>query len=64
MVHPDLKGGLDGKESSWNSGNLSSIPGSGISPGKENGYPIQYSFLENSTDRGTLAGYSPWGHKG
>ena len=24
-----------------------------------NGYPLQYSCLKNSTDRG----YSPWGHK-
>jgi len=28
-----------------------------------NDYPLQYSCLENSTDRGTLEGYSPWGHK-
>ena len=29
-----------------------SIPGWGRSPGEENGYPLQYSCLENSTDRG------------
>ena len=29
------------------------IPGSGRSLGEENGYPFQYSCLENSTDRGT-----------
>ena len=29
-----------------------SIPGSGRSPGEGNGYPLQYSCLENSTDRG------------
>ena len=29
-----------------------SIPGSGRSPGEENGYPPQYSCLENSMDRG------------
>ena len=28
------------------------IPGSGISPGEENGNLIQYSCLENSMDRG------------
>ena len=28
------------------------IPGSGRSPGEGNGYPLQYSCLENSTDRG------------
>ena len=39
------------------------IPGSGISPGGENGKPLQYSCLENSIDREALAGYSPWGRK-
>ena len=28
------------------------IPGSGISPGKGNGNPLQYSYLENPMDRG------------
>ena len=28
------------------------IPGSGRSPGEGNGYPLQYSCLENSMDRG------------
>ena len=27
-----------------------------------NGYPLQYSSLENSMDR-SLAGYGAWGHK-
>ena len=30
----------------------SSIPGSGRSPGRESGYPLQYSCLENPMDRG------------
>ena len=30
-----------------------SIPGSGRSPQEENGYPLQYSCLENPMDRGT-----------
>ena len=29
-----------------------SIPGSGRSLGRENGYPLQYSCLETSMDRG------------
>ena len=33
-------------------GDADSIPGSRGSPGKENGNPLQYSFLENSMDRG------------
>ena len=37
------------------------IPGSERSPGEGNGYPLQYSCLENSMDRErSLAGYSPW----
>ena len=31
-------------------GDLGSIPGLGRSPGEGNGYPFQYSGLENSTD--------------
>ena len=44
-------GGSDGKESACSVGDLSSIPGLGRSPGKGNGYPLQYSCLENSMDR-------------
>ena len=40
-----------------------SIPGLGRSPGEGNGYPLQYSYLENSIEIGALAGYSPWGRK-
>ena len=29
------------------------IPGSGRSPGEGNGYPLQYSCLENPMDRGS-----------
>ena len=32
--------------------------------GEGNGYPLQCSGLENPHGRGSLAGYSPWGHKG
>ena len=42
----------DGKASACNSGDPGSIPGSGRSPGEGNGHPLQYSCLENSTDRG------------
>ena len=44
--------GLDGKESACNAGDLGSIPGLGRSPGEGNGYPFQYSYLENLMDRG------------
>ena len=33
-------------------GDAGFIPGSGRSPGERNGYPLQYSFLENSMGRG------------
>ena len=39
--------GSDGKESACSAGDLGSIPGSGRSPGEKNGYPLQYSCLEN-----------------
>ena len=45
-------GRSDGKESACNAGNLGSIPGSKRSPGEGNGYPLQYSCLENPMDRG------------
>ena len=43
-------GGSDSKESACNVGDLGSIPGLGRSPGEGNGYPLQYSGLENSMD--------------
>ena len=42
------------KESTCNIGDPGSIPGSGRSPGGRNGYPLQYSCLENPMDRGAL----------
>ena len=44
--------GSDGKESAHNAGDLGSISVLGRSPGAGNGYPLQYSCLENSMDRG------------
>ena len=43
-------GGSAGKESTCNVGDLGSIPALGRSPGEGNGYPLQYSGLENSMD--------------
>ena len=48
----DSPGDLDGKESACNAGDLGSIPGSGRSPRKGNGNPLQYSCLENPMFRG------------
>ena len=46
--------GSAGKESACNVGDQGSIPGLGRSTGEGKGYPLQYSGLENSMDRG------PW----
>ena len=45
-------GGSTGKECACNAGDPSLIPGSGRSSGGGNSYPLHYSCLENSTDRG------------
>ena len=49
----EFPGGSDGKESAHNAGDSGSIPGSKRCPGEGNGYPLQYSYLEDSMDRGT-----------
>ena len=49
---PGFPGGSDGQESACNAGDVGLIPGLGRPPGEGNGYPLQYSFLENSMDRG------------
>ena len=44
-------GSSAGEEPTFSSGDSSSIPGLGRSPGKGNDYPLQYSSgLENSMD--------------
>ena len=49
-----FSGGSDSKESVCSAGDAGSIPGSGRSPGRGHGNPLQYSCLENSMDTG------PW----
>ena len=64
-----FSGGWDSKESACNAEDTGSIPGSGRPPGEGNGYPLQYSCLENSMNRGawqsTVHGvaedWGPWG---
>ena len=41
------------QETACNAGDPGLIPGSGGSPGEENGYPLQYSCLGSPGDRGT-----------
>ena len=47
-----FSGGSDDNETTCSAEDLSSTPGLGIPPGEGNGYPLQYSGLENSKDRG------------
>ena len=47
-----IPGDTDGKESACNAGDLGSISRARRSPGEGNGYPLQYSCLENPMDRG------------
>ena len=51
-----------GKESTCNSGDPGSIPGSGRSP-RGHSKPLQHFCLENPHGHRSLAGYSPWGCK-
>ena len=55
-INKSVKAVAQTEESACNVGDLGSIPGSGRSPRKGNGYPLQYSCLENSMNRG----YSSW----
>ena len=46
----------DGKDSTYNEGDLGLIPGLGRSPGGGHGNPLQYSCLENPHGQRTLGG--------
>ena len=50
-INQGFPGGSDSKESACNAEDPGLIPGSGRSPGEENGNPLQYSWLENPMDR-------------
>ena len=50
LVFSGSPGGLAGKESAHNAGDLGSIPGLGRLPGEGKSYSLQYSGLENSMD--------------
>ena len=53
LEFPGSSDGKEKKKSTCNAGDLDSIPGSGRSPGEKNGSPLQWSYLENSTNRGS-----------
>ena len=50
MSHRGFPGGSASKESACSVGDLDSVSGLGRPPGGGNGYPLQYSGLENSMD--------------
>ena len=56
-------GGLVGKESTCDVGDLGSIPGLGRSLGGGHSNPLQYSCLENPHGQRSLAGAPQWVHK-
>ena len=56
-------GGSHDKEFACNAGDLGLNPGSGRSPRRGHGNPLQYSYLENPYAQRSLAGCSPLGHK-
>ena len=53
MLPKGFPGDSDSKESACNVGDLGSVPELRRSPGEENVYPLQYSFLESSMGKGT-----------
>ena len=52
VLYLGFPGGSDDEESTCNAGDPDSVPGLGRSPEEGDGYPLQYSCLENSMDRG------------
>ena len=64
QVRCSFPGGSDGEESACKVGDLGLTPGSGRSPGRVHGNPLQYScFSGKSQGQRNLVGYSLWGHK-
>ena len=55
--------GFPGGSDACNVGDPGLIPGSGRSPGEENGNPPKYFCPDNSQGQRSLVGYGPWGHK-
>ena len=62
-VCTNFLGTLMVKKSACSAGDSNWIPGWGRSPGEVNRYPLHYSHLENSMDRGAWRTTSHGGHK-
>ena len=64
MKFQNRPGGSDSKESACNARDRCLIPGWERFPGEGNGNPFQYSYLDNSMDRGTWqTTVHAWGHR-
>ena len=61
--HLGFPGDSDGKEPTFNVGDMGLIPGVGRSPEEGKGYPLQYSGPGEFHGLRSLAGYSTWGCK-
>ena len=61
--YKDFPGGSVVKNPLANAGDMGLIPGSGRSPGVENGNPTPVFFSGKSHGQRSLARYSPWYHK-
>ena len=63
-IHKGFPGDSDGEESACNEGDPDLMPRSGRFPGEDNGYPLQYSCLENPMDQeawwATVHGVTEW----
>ena len=59
----EIKLSFSDKEPACNTGDQGSIPGSESFPGEGNGYPLQYSCLENPMDRGAWLSVSTGSQK-
>ena len=66
MLRMSFPGGASGRVSAGNAGGTGdpgSIPGLGRYPAGGHGNPLQYSCLENPTDRGAWRVIIHWGRK-
>ena len=62
-IYTGFPGGSDSKESDYNLGDLSSIPGLGRSPKRREWLPAPVLLPGESYGQKSLASYSPWGRK-
>ena len=54
--YESFQGGSVAKNPPANAGDMGLIPELGRSPGGQNGHPLQYSCLKNSTNKGAWQG--------